>query len=247
MAAEGLRRILAFAEMPCSWHSEQCTLAEYCAFVARDVLGHMELAAEARVKEGQRALGKEVDADIEDDEGAPDEAGVEKAPGIVIDDIANAGFDDIEDDEEDDSRKHAVSLHPLTSASAALRCAFHTAAYEAALSKRLHNDKDRMLLELHKAYGPMLAGDFRFTASATAMDTGGEHLCGLQLGAEAVNALQRQRVRIELAKKQQSLGELSEQLEESEPFCAPEPGEEQEPFLVPPPLVLQGPGAVAWH
>ena len=247
MTAEGIRRILAFAGMQCSWHSEQCTLAEYCAFVARDVLGHMELAAEARVKEGQRALRKDEDAEIEDDEGAPDEAGVEKAPGIVIDDIGNAGFDDIEDDEEDDSRKHAVSLHPLTSASAALRCAFHTAAYEAALPKKRHNDKDRMLLELHKAYGPMLAGDFRFTASATAMDTGGEHFCGLQLGAEAVNALQRQRVRIELAKKQQSLGELSEQLEESEPFCAPEPGEEQEPFLVPLPLVLQGPGAVAWH
>ena len=116
----------------------------------------MELAAEARVKEGQRALGKDVDTDIEDDERAPDEAGAERAPGIVIDDIGNAGFDDIEDDEEDDSRYNAVSLHPLTSASAALRCAFHTAAYEAALPKRLLNDKDRMLLELHKAYGPML-------------------------------------------------------------------------------------------
>ena len=77
------------------------------------------------------------------------------------------------------------------------------------------------------------------------MDSGGQRLCGLQLGAEAVNALQRQRVRIELAKKQQSLGELSEQVEESLPFCAPEPGEEQEPFLVPMPLVLQGPGVVA--
>ena len=171
----------------------------------------------------------------------------EKGPGIEIDDIGNAGFDDIEDDEDDDSRYNAVSLHPLTSASAALRCAFNTAAYEAALAKRCLNDKDRMLLELHTAYGPMLGGDFRFAAGATAMGTGGEHLCGFQLGAEAVNALQRQRVRIELAKKQQSLSELSEQLEESEAVCAPEPGEEQEPFLVPLPLVLQGPGAVAWH
>ncbi len=58
MAAEGIRRILAFADMQCSWHIEQWSLAEYCAFVARDVVAHIELAAEARVKEGQRVLGK---------------------------------------------------------------------------------------------------------------------------------------------------------------------------------------------
>ena len=38
----------------------------------------MELAAEARVKEGQRGLRKDADTDIEDDEGAPDEAGDER-------------------------------------------------------------------------------------------------------------------------------------------------------------------------
>ena len=251
MTAEGIRRILAFADMQCSWHIEQCTLAEYCAFVSRDVLGHMELAAEARVKEGQRALGKGANMDIEDDEEALDEAGMEKGPGIVIDDIGNAGFDDIEEDEDDYSRYNAVSLHPLTSVSAALRCAFNTAAYEAALPKKKLNDKDRTLLELHAAYGPMLAGDFRFAASATAMNLDGEALgealCGLQLGADAGNALERQRVRIELAKKQQSLSELSEQVDEGASSCAPEPSEEQEPFLVPLPLVLQGPGKVAWH
>ena len=63
MAAEGMRRILAFADTQCSWHIEQCSLAEYCAFVARDVVAHIELAAEARAKEGQRALGEEADGD----------------------------------------------------------------------------------------------------------------------------------------------------------------------------------------
>ena len=67
MAAKGIRRILAFADMRCSWHSEQCTLAEHCAFVARDVLAHMELVAQARVKEGQPFLSKKSEEEIEDD------------------------------------------------------------------------------------------------------------------------------------------------------------------------------------
>ena len=93
MAAEGIRRILAFAGMRCSWHSEQCTLAEHCAFVARDVLAHMELAAQARVKEGQRLLSKKSEEDIEDDEDAANEDAKEKLPSIHIDDIGVTATD----------------------------------------------------------------------------------------------------------------------------------------------------------
>ena len=173
--------------MQCSWHIEQCTLAEYCAFVARDVLGHMELAAEARVKEGQQAQGKEADADIEDDDEAAEEGGLEKAPGIVIDDIGNPCVDDIEDDEDDDRRLNAVSLHPLPSASAALRCAFNTAAYEPALLKTRLNDNDRMLLEMHAAYS-QLWGETSGLPPVQMLRARVAGACGLQLGADAVFA-----------------------------------------------------------
>ena len=55
MPAEAVRRILAFCDRPSKWHPEQCTLAEFCAYVARDVLGHIELAAEARIKKPRRS------------------------------------------------------------------------------------------------------------------------------------------------------------------------------------------------
>ena len=45
-----VRRILAFSNHHCRWHEEKCTLAELRAYVARHVLAHVDIAAEARVK-----------------------------------------------------------------------------------------------------------------------------------------------------------------------------------------------------
>ena len=50
MPAQALRQISAFCYRPHAWHDEQCTLAEFCAYIAVDVIAHVELAAEARVK-----------------------------------------------------------------------------------------------------------------------------------------------------------------------------------------------------
>ena len=50
MPAEALRRILAFCEQMHAWHDEQRTVAEFCAHIAVDVMSHMDLAAEARIK-----------------------------------------------------------------------------------------------------------------------------------------------------------------------------------------------------
>ena len=50
MPAEAMRQILAFCDQPHAWHDEQCTLAEFCAYIAVDVVAHIDLAAEARVK-----------------------------------------------------------------------------------------------------------------------------------------------------------------------------------------------------
>ena len=162
-----------------------------------------------------------------------DGAKVENKPCIVIDD-----FEDVVDDEDDDNQFLAVSPHPLSSVSAALRCAFNTAAYEGALQKEKPTDKDRILLALHTVYGSVVQGDFRIPPGGAGMDVVDQDLCGLQLGVAAVSALQRQRVRIEFIKKQQSLNERA---------CASEPGAGREPCFIPLPLLMQGPAAVAWH
>ena len=45
MPAQALRQILAFCDQPHAWHDEQCTLIEFCAYIAVDVIAHIELAA----------------------------------------------------------------------------------------------------------------------------------------------------------------------------------------------------------
>ena len=47
VALEPLRRTLAFAGLHFRYHHEQCTLSEYVSFVSRDVMAHLDLAAEA--------------------------------------------------------------------------------------------------------------------------------------------------------------------------------------------------------
>ena len=65
---QGIRIILAFLALPCKWHEEQCTVAEFTAYWSRDVLAHIDLAAEARVKKPSKPLQPDqTDSDIEDD------------------------------------------------------------------------------------------------------------------------------------------------------------------------------------
>ena len=113
-----------------------------------------------------------------------------------------------------------------------------------------------MLQDLHGADGALLERRFSYSVGATTGDEREQRLCGFVLEADAAHAQQRQRLCVELAKKQQSLKEQSDELktsetpcapERSEAFCALEPDEHQEPFPVPLPLALKGPGAIAWH
>ena len=51
------RLVLAFLDVPCRAHTEQCSLAEFSSHVIRDVIMHIDLAAEERCKpKRQRAL-----------------------------------------------------------------------------------------------------------------------------------------------------------------------------------------------
>jgi hypothetical protein len=70
MQAHGMRLILAFLGTPCKWHEEQCTLAEFSAYVARDVMAHVDLAAEARVQKHKKPMG-DADSDLESESDEP--------------------------------------------------------------------------------------------------------------------------------------------------------------------------------
>eukprot|EP00969_Alexandrium_andersonii_P237018 10462543-Alexandrium_andersonii.AAC.1 len=77
MTMEGMRLILAFLGLPCKWHSEQCTVAEFAAYVSRDVMAHIDLAAAARAKTPKRPL-EESESEVESDVAeAPVNHGVE--------------------------------------------------------------------------------------------------------------------------------------------------------------------------
>ena len=55
MPSEALRIIMGFVGAKFSWHDEQCSLAEFSAYVARDVSAHIDFAADARVKPPRKA------------------------------------------------------------------------------------------------------------------------------------------------------------------------------------------------
>ena len=55
---QGIRIILAILACPCKWHEEQCTVAECTAYWSRDVLAHIDLAAEARIKKPKKQVQK---------------------------------------------------------------------------------------------------------------------------------------------------------------------------------------------
>ena len=244
MPTEGVRRILGFAEVMCSWHEEQCTLAEYCAYTARDVIAHIELTAQARIKDGQRSLDKAADA--EDDASADEEPAQRER--LVVEDIGQAGDDDFPGDEEEEAAPRLRPLHPLVSAEAALRCASNAGAVEASLEKRWPRDAEQTLLQLYKAYGPLLAGNFGIHAQAMDATAALQASQGLSLKEDACNAIDLQKARIKHAKQQANTGEVQTEEDSGDVNPAEYRSAEEEPVHeVPMSIVMQGPAACAWH
>ena len=93
----GVRTIMAFLGMPCRWHEEQCTLAEFSAYIARDVVAHIDLAAEARVKKPSKPLD---DAESED-ESDDDRINRRTIPAVELVDMGGGDNDNADADVED--------------------------------------------------------------------------------------------------------------------------------------------------
>ena len=238
MPLQATRAILAFSGSLCSWHEEQCTVAEFCAYIAQDVISHIELAAEARIK-------KNADTTAADavDEDADSDMVVNKKPTIDLVDIGGGANDDVDDFAEDVGADE-VSQFPVHDHQAAIHIALQQGALQSSRSKARLSKADKDLQNLDQAYGPMLQQTFALP------DGPSGDLSGIHFKDKFGDMLALQRQSIALAKKQINGGDIT--IDDSgdawQPSSASQPAEEDtDVALVPLPLAMRGPAAVAWH
>ncbi len=233
LPSNALRLLLALDGLMCSWHEEQCTLAEYCAYKARDVLAHIDLAAEARVKPS--AL--KVTAVEEDEDDASDE---DPAPprALQFQDVGGGVVDDAIDDIED-VPTNEVSAHPVHDHDAAIMLAFQQEHLEELESKFRLSHEDKQLRALAATYAAL------HQARRGIGDGGARHSTSLAYKADYNDMLALQTQNLKLAKRR--LDDDAELGDEKESASASHSAAEDPlPTLVPLPLALQGPGQVAW-
>jgi hypothetical protein len=238
MPFQATRTILAFSGRLCSWHEEQCTLAEFCAYIARDVISHIELAAEARIKKAASTIAADAV-----DEDADSDVDVNRKPISDLVDIGGGIDDDVEDFAEDVGADE-VSAFPLHDHCTALRIALQQDALQSSRSKKRLSKADKDLRNLEEAYGPMLRQSFALTGGSS-----GE-MAGMHFNVKFGDMLALQRQSISLAKKQLSGGDIT--IDDCGdawlPSGAAQPTDQvAEATLVPLPLAMQGPAAVAWQ
>jgi len=137
MPFNATRTILAFSGCMCSWHDEQCTLAEFCAYIARDVISHIELAAEAKIK---RSLSTNLEDAVDEDADSDVEALEKRTVDLV--DIGGALDDDVDDFGEDVGADE-VSLFPLQDHRLAIRIALQQDALQDSRSKTRLSKADK--------------------------------------------------------------------------------------------------------
>ena len=236
MPAAALMQILGFSGLVCFSHAEQCSVAEFCAYVARDVISHIDLAAEARVK---TATANQT-TDAVDEDSANDSDGNTHAKCELVD-IGGGQDNDVEDFDEDVAAEE-VSSFPLHDHEFAIALGLQTEALQHSRSKARLSQADKDLLKLEQAYGGMLQ-----QLSGLPRPVQGEvvGMCFRDQWSDMV-ALQRQN--IALAKKQRNGEDVT--VEDSgdawQPGGAPQPADDgSQPAIVPLPLAIQGPAAAA--
>ena len=241
MPAEAMRRILAFCDQSHAWHDEQCTLAEFCAYIAVDVAAHLDLAAEARVKPPTK---KKDDAEVDEDtDGETEAADRKKRNAVELVDMGGGGDDDIEHDVEDVPFSE-VSSFPVHDHQRVIGFALQQGDLQTLQSKRRLSYSDKQLKGLDRAYGAMLKQNF--AKPATACDLVG--MCFKEAHGDMI-ALQRHTISLMKQQGAPDEGELGDAGDAWLPSsgAAQSADEEQQAKVVPLPLALQGPAAVAWQ
>jgi hypothetical protein len=175
--------------MPCRWHDEQCTLAEFSAFIVRDVMAHVDLAAEARVIKSLRSQQLHDDAESSDDEDVKRRT----IPAVELVDIGG-GDNDTMDADIEDVPIGEVSSFPLRDVMATIAIAMLQGDLASLDSKRRKSKADLDSKALDDACAPHLQEDF-------GGDSGANHLArhGFPKDHSSMIALQKQTVA--LAKK----------------------------------------------
>jgi len=238
MPLQATRAILAFSGSLCSWHEEQCTVAEFCAYIAQDVISHIELAAEARTKKKPETIAADaVDEDADSDMEA------KKKPTIDLVDIGGGADDDVDEFAEDVGADE-VSAYPMYDHRAAIHIALQQGPLQSSRSKTRLSKADKDLQNLDQAYGPMLRQTFALP------DGPSGDLPGIHFKDKFGDMLALQRQSIALAKRQINGGDITiDDCGDSwQPSGASQPAQEDtDVAIVPLPLAMQGPAAVAWH
>ena len=242
MPLHATRSILAFCGLVCAFHPEQCTLAEFCAYIVRDVISHIELAAEARVK--KPALNADAGT-IDDTQLDLDKMQTEAEKHAI--DLVDVGgtLDEEEEDLGEEVGPDDLSLHPLQDHHAALDLAMHRRTLDAIQLKKRKSKTDKELLLLDDSYGDMLrAQSFAFAAVQA------DSLLGMHFKDDFADRLALQKQSIALAKKQLNADDVT--VADCGDAWMPNSGyqqdeEERDVEVVPLPLALKGPGAVAWQ
>ena len=240
MPFQATRTILAFSGILCSWHEEQCTLAEFCGYIARDVISHIELAAEARIKKAASTTGMAADA-VDDDADSDLEAN-RKPPMELVD--LGGGVDEEVDDFAEDIGADEVSAYPLHDHRMAIHIALQQGALESSRSKTRLSKSDKDLQKLDDAYGPMMRQTFALHGVSL-----GE-MTGIHFKDKFGDMLALQRSSIALAKKQINGGDVTvdDCGDAWLPGGAHQPADEDTGVaIVPLPLAMQGPAAAAWQ
>ena len=243
LPSEALRTILRLSDINSSWHDEQCTLAEYSAQIVRDVAAHIDLAAEARIKEKGNPSESAGNADAQVDSDDGDER-TEPSNVLTVEDVGNVGW---EDDNHGDIEElnDSLPLHPLRDHEAALRCVFQTHMVDAAKKKNKRlSDAERDCLHLSELYESQTALHFGLTQADLAGM--GPRTYGITLGEEAASLFSLQKARIEAMRKTVAM-EVDGEDENDDCFTGVFQPRNEESKIVPLPLAQQGPAALAWH
>ena len=232
---QGVRGILAFLGKPCRWHEEQCTLAEYSAYISRDVMVHIDLAAEARVKKNDEQM-----PDVDSSDCSEDEASAPRRahPEVELVDIGGGVMDELEADIPEAILGVEISSYPLMDISHTLSLCLQQDCLAALDIKKRKSKSDLDLKALDETYCALLRHN-------VAMDAAAPDLRQHGFPKEASSMISLQKRNIELAKKQQSTEpEAPEEEDEASMFSgASQPAEAE---WVPLPLAQQGPAVVAW-
>ena len=160
--AHGVRTILAFLGMPCRWHDEQCTLADFSAYIVRDALAHVDLAAEARVKTPNKLLDNAVSDHASED----GDLNRRTIPAIELVDMGG-GDNDNEDADVEDVPIGEVSSFPLTDVMTTISLCLQQGELASLDTKRRKSKADLDMKALDNTYSSLLQQDFAMDSGAT--------------------------------------------------------------------------------